>query len=106
MLTQAFPRKHQTATRRTMNHVHANAGVEDPKRPAMQPEQGIAIEIRAEDALNVPRDTVMKKAMNLARKYGWPTKTKKMTKKAHDHDHAVAVAAGVAEDGIVMTAET
>ena len=48
----------------------------------------------------------MKKALNLARKYDLPTKTrKKMTKKAHDHDHAVAGVADVVEDGIVTTVE-
>ena len=86
--------------------VHADAVVEDPKRPAIQPETGIAIEMRGEDALNVARETGMKKALNLARKYDLPTKTrKKMTKKAHDHDHAVAGVADVVEDGIVTTVE-
>ena len=106
VLIQAFPQKHQTATKPKRIHVHADAGVEDPKIPVIQPEQGIAIEMRGEDALNVLRDTKMKTVMNLAPKYRQPAKTEKMTRKAHDHDRAVEAAEGVAEDGIVMRAET
>ena len=106
VLIQAFPQKHQTATKPKRIHVHADAGVEDPKIPVIQPEQGIAIEMRAEDALNVPRDTKMKTVMNLAPKYNQPAKIEKMTRKAHAHDRAVEAAEGVAGDGIVMRAET
>lgn len=83
---------------------HADAGGDDQKSQAIHPEVEIATEMRAGDAPNMLKE--MTKAMNLAPKYDRPTQKKKLKKKTHDHDHAVAAVAGVAEDAIVMRAET
>lgn len=92
------------ATRAMRIPGHADAGGDDQKSQAIHPEVGIATEMRAVDAPNMLKE--MTKAMNLARKYDRPIQKKKLTKKAHDHDLAVAAVAGVAEDAIAMRAET
>ena len=99
-----LPSKHLRAMLMTMIHVHADAGGDDRKIQAMRPETGVATEMRVGDAPNVPKE--MKKAVSLARKYDRPIQTKKLTKKDHDHDHAAADVAGVAEGAIVMRVET
>ena len=94
--------------RTTTIHVHADGGGEDMRSLAIRPETEAAIEIemRAADAPNVLNE--MTKPMNSARKYDQPIPIKKMkmTRKAQDHDHAVAGVADVAEGEIVTRAET
>ena len=84
--------------RTTTIHVHADGGGEDMRSLAIRPETEAAIEIemRAADAPNVLNE--MTKPMNSARKYDQPIPIKKMkmTRKAQDHDHAVAGVADVA----------
>ncbi len=104
VLRSVLPRKRLIAMITTTIHAHADAGGDELESQAIRHETETATEMRVGDAQNAPKE--MKKAMNLARKYDRPTQTTKLTKKAHDHDHAAADVAGVAEAAIVMRAET